>query len=50
MLLWVDNWMLAAPDHLILGMRRDIVAVFDCEDVGEMVEYVGCKVDCDRNL
>ena len=47
-LTWIDDFLIAGPDHLIPGIRRDIEAVFDCEDVGVMVEYVGCKVDCNR--
>ena len=42
---WIDDFLIVGPDHLVPGIRRDIEAVFDCEDVGEMVEYVGCQVD-----
>ena len=49
-LVWINNSFIAAPDHLIPSICRDIKAVFNCEDIGEMVEYIGCKVDCNCKL
>ena len=47
-LIWINDLFIAGPDHLVPGICRDIEAVFDCENVGEMVEVIGCKVDCDQ--
>ena len=32
----------------VLKAKAQMMARFDCDDVGELKEYVGCKVDIDR--
>jgi hypothetical protein len=52
---WISGklqvWILWVDDCLILGQRNNVIEskeqmkrLFDCDDIGEMREYVGCKV------
>jgi hypothetical protein len=47
-LLWVDNFALFGPDELVPGSKNELLSLFDCRDVGEMKEYVGCRVKRNR--
>jgi hypothetical protein len=52
---WIDNklqmWITWVDDCLIIGQKENVMKskeqmkrLFDCDDIGEMKEYVGCKV------
>jgi hypothetical protein len=49
-LLWVDDFAIFGPDELVPGIKNELLSLFNCKDVGEMKEYVGCKIerDCAR--
>ena len=49
-LLWVDNFLLVGPDHLVPKVKDRLTQLMECDDVGEMVEYVGCKIERNREI
>jgi hypothetical protein len=42
---WVDDCLMIGPKEEIMNVRAGILTKFECDDVGEMTEYVGCKVE-----
>jgi hypothetical protein len=46
-LLLVDDFLILGPDELVPGIKDEILSLFNCKDVGEMNEYVGCRVERD---
>ena len=40
-LLWIDNCVCVGPDVEVKKARVDILARFECDDVGELKEYLG---------
>jgi hypothetical protein len=47
MLLWVDEFAIFGPDELVPGIKNHLLSLFNCNNVGEMKEYVGCRIDRD---
>jgi hypothetical protein len=47
-LLWVDDFLILGPDELVPGIKDELLSLFNCKDVDEMKEYVGCQVERDR--
>ncbi len=45
---WVDDCLAAGKDEAVIDAKSSMMKLFDCDDVGELKEYVGCKVDYDR--
>ena len=48
-LVWIDDFTLYGPDHLIQPIKKELRKVFKTEDVGEMNEYAGCKIEHNCN-
>jgi len=48
MLLWVDNFCIMGPEDTVYEHRDRLKELFECKDLGEMHEYVGCLVTRDR--
>jgi hypothetical protein len=46
---WVDDCLTAGKDEAVIDAKSSMMKLFDCDDVGELKEYVGCKVDYDRD-
>jgi hypothetical protein len=44
-LLWVDDCLMAGPKHKVMTAKNKMMSIFDCKDIGEMVEYVGCIIE-----
>ena len=44
-MLWVDDCLIIGPNGLVRMAKEEMKTLFDCDDVGEMKEYVGCKVE-----
>jgi hypothetical protein len=42
---WVDNCLVAGKKPGVLIAKGQMTAQFDCEEIGEVGEYVGCKVE-----
>eukprot|EP00957_Ditylum_brightwellii_P078625 5977616-Ditylum_brightwellii.AAC.1 len=47
---WVDDYLNAGPPMLVEKSKTPMKSVFDCDELGEMEEYVGCKVDYNKDL
>lgn len=45
---WVDDCLNVGEKQLVLKETGKLQSLFDCDDVGEMKEYVGCKVDWNK--
>ena len=44
-ILWVDNCCISGKKDAVLQAVKDFTSLWDCKDLGELKEYVGCKVD-----
>ena len=44
-LTWVDDCLIMASKETVLQTKNNLKKVFDCKDVGEMEEYVGCVIE-----
>ena len=44
---WVDDYLVIGPKHEVKKAKADMMDRFDCDEVGELREYVGCKTDYD---
>ena len=42
---WVDDCLIAGPKELTIEARDKMMTLFDCDQLGEMKEYVGCKIE-----
>ena len=45
---WVDDCLVVGPKPAVMRARDEFMARFDCDDLGEVTEYVGCKLE--RNM
>jgi hypothetical protein len=45
---WVDDCFITGPKGAALELKMDMMTTVDCDDGGELKEYVGCKIDQDR--
>jgi hypothetical protein len=44
----VDDCFITGPKGAALKFTMDMMTTVDCDDGGELKEYVGCKIDQDR--
>jgi hypothetical protein len=44
---WVDDCLVVGKKGGVLKAKEEMMSRFDCDEVGEMKEYVGCKVERD---
>ena len=44
-ILWVDDCCICGDKKAVLQAVKDFTSLWDCKDLGELKEYVGCKVD-----
>ena len=44
-LLWVDDCLLTSPKEKVIKAKTKFMRLFDCKDIGEMKEYVGCVIE-----
>ena len=45
---WVDDCLVAGKEQGVLKAKASMMKLFDCDDVGPLKEYVGCKIDYDQ--
>eukprot|EP00957_Ditylum_brightwellii_P003744 284488-Ditylum_brightwellii.AAC.1 len=44
---WVDDCLVAGPLELVEIAKAEMTGLFECKELREMDEYVGCKVEHD---
>ncbi len=42
---WIDNNMILGPEDLVMQVKADLMKQFECDDCGQLEEYVGNKID-----
>ena len=42
---WVDDLMFWGPKARVAAEKSELTSRFDCDDVGDVKDYVGCCVD-----
>ena len=42
---WVDDCLCVGKKEAVLKAKKEMMKLFECEELGEMKEYIGCKVD-----
>ena len=45
---WVDDCLIAGDEEAVEQSKNDMMKLFDCDDIGELKEYVGCKVEYNK--
>jgi hypothetical protein len=45
---WIDDCLCLGPRENVIKSKTEFTKLFDCDDVGEFEEYVGCKLTIDR--
>jgi len=46
---WIDDCLVCGHPKAVAFAKEQLKARFDCEDVGPLSEYVGCKIDRGKN-
>ena len=47
--IWVDNCLIAGSDPNVQHAKNIMMELFECDNMGKMVKYGGCKVTYNRN-
>ena len=42
---WVDDCLVTGKKNNVLKAKTEMMSRFDCDEVGELKEYIGCKLD-----
>ena len=45
---WVDDCLIAGKKDQVTKAKEKMMTLFECDEIGEMKEYVGCKVEHNR--
>ena len=45
---WIDDNKFVGANEQVEKMKSEWGSIFDCDDEGPMVEYIGCKMDIDK--
>ena len=46
---WVDNNIIVGPNELVINERKKIASHIKIDDIGEIEEFVGCKIERNGN-
>jgi hypothetical protein len=46
---WVDDCLVCGLQENVEEVKNDLKEPFDCDDLGNMMEYIACKIDHDKN-
>jgi hypothetical protein len=47
---WVDDCLVCGNKKGVLEAKKLLMERFDCDEVGELTEYIGCKIDRDEGF
>jgi hypothetical protein len=42
---WVDDCLCCGNKNAVMAAKREMLKRFDCDEVGELKEYIGCKIE-----
>ena len=42
---WVDDCLITGTKDAVVHAKKQMMEQFDCDEIGEMKEYIGCKID-----
>ena len=45
MISWIDDNMIVGPSDLVMKLKAELMKEFECDDCGELNEYVGNKIE-----
>jgi hypothetical protein len=45
---WVDDCFITGPVEDLTNLKNEIMSKMDCDDGGEVKEFVGCKIEYNR--
>ncbi len=46
MISWIDDNMIVGPSDLVMKLKSNLMKEFECDDCGELTEYIGNKIEC----
>jgi hypothetical protein len=46
MISWIDDNMIVGPLDLVFKLKSNLMEQFECDDCGELTEYIGNKIEC----
>ena len=46
---WVDDLLICGKKQEVLNVKKELFSHLQCDDVGELTEYVGCKIVRDKD-
>ncbi len=46
MISWMDDNMIVGPSNLVMKLKKELMKQFECDDCGELTEYIGNKIEC----
>ncbi len=47
-LTWVNDDLVIAPPSIVEGENDMMKQHFECDDIGDLSKYIGCKIDQNR--
>ena len=45
---WIDDCLCVGPKQGVIKAKQQMKDQFDCDDVGDLNEYIGCKIEIDH--
>ena len=45
MISWIDDNMIVGPSDMVMKLKSDLMKEFECDDCGELNEYIGNKIE-----
>jgi hypothetical protein len=45
---YIDDLLTVGKEHVVDTAKENMMKQFDCEDVGDLQEYIGCKLEIDK--
>ena len=45
---WIDDCLCVGEAEAVVKAKDDMLKRFDCDDIGEVNEYLGCKIDINK--
>jgi hypothetical protein len=42
---WINDNMIVGPSDLVMKLKKELMKQFECDDCGELTEYIGNKIE-----